>query len=162
FCASTTPATTNAAINATASHLWKLRMPVLLREGVSSLLERVGELRIGEDLLVAQRLQEGDEGGLLGLREIQLAHPRVEVGVRLDPRAVVIDHLLEAVEPPVVHESGGVLDVAQRRRLEQADLPPLEGDVTDAAVRVLVVLVQPVVRRGEHGEVDVLARRVAD
>src|SRR5215475_7127272 len=86
------------------------------------LLERVRELRIGEEPLVSERLQEGHEGGLLGIREIQPAHPGVEIGVWLDSRAVVIDHLLERVEASVMHVGGGALDVAQGRRLELAEL----------------------------------------
>ena len=39
-------------------------------------MERVGELRVGEELRVGQRLQEGDERGLLGSREIQPADLR--------------------------------------------------------------------------------------
>src|SRR5262249_53231595 len=113
-CATTAaPARTTADTTADASQNLMLLMRVLLvRAKGAPLLEGVGELRVGEELLVGQRLQEGDEGRLLRVREVEPAHPRVEVGVGLDPLAVVVNHLVERVEPPVVHVRGGVLDVA--------------------------------------------------
>src|SRR5207253_5493788 len=100
-CARLAPARTNPANKAGASHRWMIRcMTVFLcGQRANSLSPRVRELRIGEKLLVGQRLQEGNEGGLFGIREIQPVHPRVEVGVWFDFFAVVINHLVESAEP---------------------------------------------------------------
>src|SRR5262249_32675601 len=80
-CATPALVRVRAAIRAAINNSWMLRMLVLLCGGETTSLERVRELRIGEELLVGQRLQEGKERGLLGIREFQLAHPGVEVGV---------------------------------------------------------------------------------
>src|SRR5262245_43753992 len=89
----TAPARRSAAVTADASHRLMLRTLFLLCGRGGPSFKRVRELRVVEELRVGQRLQEGDEVGLLGVREIQPAHPRVEVGVRFDLLAVVVDHL---------------------------------------------------------------------
>src|SRR5262245_34959282 len=99
------PARASPAKQARASQRWRIvRMTVFLcgEEG-NSLFPRVRKAWVGEKLLVGQRFQEGKERGLLGVREVQPPHPRVEVGVRLNFLAVVVQHLLEGGEPPVVH-----------------------------------------------------------
>src|SRR5262249_16477612 len=88
-CAPAAATRTSAAGSADARHSLPLRMPGLLCGQEERSSERVGELRVREELPVGQRLQEGDEGGLLGVREPERVHPGVEVGVRFTPGAVV-------------------------------------------------------------------------
>src|SRR5262249_7594738 len=133
------PPRSSVAVRANVSHGIPFRMLLLLCAATCS-LERVGELRVGEELRVAERLEGGAQGGLLAVAEVErAAQPAVEVGVRLDVPAVMVDHLVEGLEAAVVHVRGGELDVAQRRRLEQAQPGAVEGDVADAAIGVLDV-----------------------
>src|SRR5262249_1046733 len=121
----------------------------------SLLLERVREPRIGEKPLVGQRPQEGNEGGLLVIGEIHSGHARGEVGVLLNPFAVMIDDLLQGVKTSVVHVGSGVLDIPQGRRLEFTELTAVESDVANTAIRDLVVCIEAGVPRTEHGKAHV-------
>src|SRR5207244_3605169 len=111
-------------------------------------LEWIREFRIRDELVIAQRLQEGDEGGFLGVIEIPTAtKPVVEVGMPFDVLAVVIDDRLEGGESAIVHVGSGELDVPQGGRLEQSELGAVEREITHPTIGVLRVCVQPVIER---------------
>ena len=95
---------------------------------------RIGESRVAQQRLVGQRLQEGDEVGALRRRQREAAHrcalvrvvatdaPIGPVRDRASAGGVVIDGLFERGHAAVVHVRRGHGDVAQRRRLELADV----------------------------------------
>src|SRR6516225_1447541 len=82
----------------TAAKVIRLLMMSSSWPGPSFLSEWVGEPGVGQEVRVAQRFQEGDQGGLLAIGHAlatRAAHEAVEVGVRLDAGAVELDHLFE-------------------------------------------------------------------
>src|SRR6516165_9011786 len=72
-CATAAPVRRSAAVKAGTSNRLMLRMLLLHGGQRDTSLEWVRELRIGNKLVVGERLQEGNEGGLVGIREIKMA-----------------------------------------------------------------------------------------
>ena len=63
-------------------------------------------------------------------------HKGIEILVRLNAGTVMLQHILQGGEPPVVHVRRGQRHVAQRRRLEAAVIEAVAGDRPDALVGV--------------------------
>src|SRR5690606_3144478 len=104
--------------------------------------EGVGPPGVGGERRGGERAEEGDEGGAVLLREVEadglpvpLAQRREERAVRLDAAVVVLDDLLEAEEPAVVHVGRREGDVAEGADLETSEPDAAVGRAGVEAVR---------------------------
>src|SRR5687768_6398726 len=115
------------------------------------LLERIRKFRIVQKLWIRQGTEERDYRRFLSGGEIERPHPAVKVRMRLEVAAVMVDDRIKRLQLAIVHIWPCDRDVAERWRLEPADIARTQRHLPDATVRADRIAIDSVVRGKGHG-----------